>query len=123
MSDVLRLRNMRFYGRHGVLPEEGVLGQRFEVDVEIHLDLRAAGRSDELDQSIDYAAVYGLVSGIVTEERFRLLEALAERIAVRIHDEFGAPEITVRVRKPHPPVPGDFDGVEVEIRRRYAGPE
>ena len=122
MSDVLRLRNMRFYGRHGVLPEEEALGQRFEVDVEIHLDLRPAGQSDELQRSIDYAAVHGLVSYIVTEERFRLLEALAERIAARIRKEFGPPEIVVRVRKPHPPVPGDFDGVEVEIHRRFADP-
>jgi len=121
MSDVLRLRNMRFYGRHGVLPEEKTLGQRFEVDVELHLDLRPAGQSDELRGSIDYAAVHGLVSYIVTEERFHLLEALAERLAARIREEFGSPEIVVRVRKPHPPVPGDFDGVEVEIHRRYAG--
>lgn len=122
MSDVLRLRNMRFYGRHGVLPEEEVLGQRFEVDVEIHLDLRVAGRSDELQDAIDYAAVYDIVRGIVIGERFGLLEALAERIAVRIHEVFRPPEIAVRVRKPHPPVPGDFDGVEVEIKRRYADP-
>ena len=122
MYDVLRLRNMRFYGRHGVLPEEEALGQRFEVDVELHLDLRPAGQSDELHGSVDYAAVYSLVSGIVTQERFHLLEALAERLATRIHEEFGPPEIAVRVRKPHPPVPGDFDGVEVEINRRFADP-
>lgn len=118
-SDKLRLRNLRFYGYHGLLPEENRLGQRFEVDVEVCTDLSPAGRTDDLSQTIDYPRLISLVKEVVTGPPCRLLEALAEGIATRIGVAFAPVEVTVRVRKPAPPVPGDFDGVEVEIHRSY----
>lgn len=122
-DDILRLRNMRFIGRHGVLPWERTRGQPFEVDVEIHRDLAEAGRADDLTLGLDYAAVRDCVEEIVTGPSLQLVEALAERIAETVGSRYGEAlgplGITVRVRKPLPPVPGDFDGVEVEIRRAY----
>lgn len=122
-DDALRLRNMRFIGRHGVYPWERIRGQPFEVDVEIRRDLAPAGRADDLDLGIDYAAVRTCVEEIVTGASVQLVEALAERIAgtvgSRYGERFGPMDVTVRVRKPLPPVPGDFGGVEVEIRRHY----
>lgn len=118
-SDLLRLRNLRFYGYHGLFPEENRLGQRFEVDLEVQTDLGPAGRADDLSLTIDYPRLIALVEEVVTGPPFKLLEALAEGIASRIGAAFAPVELTVRVRKPTPPVPAAFDGVEVEIHRSY----
>jgi len=118
-SDAIRLRNMRFYAYHGLYPEENRLGQRFEVDLELVSDLRRAGCDDDIDQSINYADVYEHVAAVVTQQRFKLVEAVAEHIAERVGTAYAPLTLTVRVRKPHPPVPGDFDGIEVEITRHY----
>src|SRR5687768_7569701 len=83
MDEVL-LEGMRFYGYHGVNPEEQALGQRFTVDVAVGADLREAGRSDEVGDTISYTAVFRRVRPIVEEQRFDLLEALAEAISTAI---------------------------------------
>ena len=93
--DLIRLCNMQFYGRHGVNPEEQVLGQRFEVDVDLRVDTRPAALQDDLRLTINYAQVYKAVKQIVEEERFDLIETLAETIAMHIGRQF-APE-SVRV--------------------------
>lgn len=118
-DDILRLRNMRFYGYHGLFPEEETLGQPFEVDVELIRDLSMAGRTDDPRQTVDYVTIYKLVEKAMTQERCKLVEALAERIAERVGGACQPVEIVVRVRKPHPPVQAHFDGLEVEIRRTY----
>jgi len=117
--DVLRLRNMRFFAYHGLFPQEGELGQRFEVDLEIHRDFAAAGRSDQVEDTIDYQRVYQLVEEVVTRRRFKLVEALAEHLAQAVGQALAPVRLTVRVRKPHPPVAAHFDGVEVELQRSY----
>jgi dihydroneopterin aldolase len=115
--DVIRLHNMPFYGRHGVNPEEQALGQRFEVDVELLLDTRPAAQQDDLRLTINYAHVYREVKRIVEEERFDLIETLAETIAMHLGQRFAPDAIRVRVRKPHAPIRGVFDYVAVEIER------
>ena len=115
--DIIHLRNMQFYGRHGVNPEEAVLGQRFEVDVALHLDTRPAGLSDDLHQTINYSQVYKLVQRLVEEERFALLEALAETLATQIGRLFAPESVRICVRKPHAPLKGVLDYVAVEIER------
>jgi len=118
-DDVLRLRNMRFYGYHGLFPEEKTLGQLFEVDVELVRDLSAAGKTDDPDKTVDYVAIYRLVEEAMTGQRCKLVEALAERIADRVGGTCQPVDVLVRVRKPNPPVQAHFDGLEVEIRRTY----
>ena len=119
-DDVLRVRNLRFFAYHGVFPEEQTLGQFFEVDLEIHGDLAEAGQSDDPTQALNYVHLCQLVEQAVTGRRFNLVEALAEHIAQTIGAAFPPIEVTVRVRKPHPPVQAHFDGIEVEMHRRYA---
>lgn len=122
-ADVLRLRNMRFFAHHGLFPEENKLGQRYEVDLEIHGDFTAAGQDDDLSQTLDYPRLYTLVEQVVTRRRFKLVEALAEHIASEIGAQFAPVDLIVRVRKPDPPVPAHFDGIEVEIHRSFDRPE
>jgi dihydroneopterin aldolase len=115
--DKIILKGMEFYGFHGVLPGEQEIGQRFLVDLELGTYLEHSGRLDDLSESIDYTEVYGLVEKIVTEERFNLIEALAERIAQAVLGRYSLEEVMVRVKKPHAPLGGIFDYVGVEIRR------
>lgn len=117
MRDRMILRNMVFYGYHGVYAVERELGQRIEVDLELHLDLREAGAQDDLDHSINYVELYVLVKTIVEEQEFNLVEGLAEAIAHQILEASPAEEVRVRVRKPQPPAGGIMDAFEVEITR------
>jgi dihydroneopterin aldolase/2-amino-4-hydroxy-6-hydroxymethyldihydropteridine diphosphokinase len=117
--DKLVLSGMEFFGNHGVFPEENRLGQRFRVDLELFLDLTRACSSDDLEHTINYAEVYGLVLSIVENETFRLIEALAGRIASGVlHHYTDINAVTVRVIKPHPPFKIFFEGVTVEIHRK-----
>jgi dihydroneopterin aldolase len=119
-ADVLRLRNLRFFAYHGLHTEENRLGQAFEVDLELRGDFAAAALADDPALTIDYVQVCRVVEEVVTQRRFKLVEALAENIAGAVGAAFAPVELTVRVRKPHPPVPLTFEGVEVELHRRYA---
>lgn len=107
MTDWIRLNGMAFYGYHGVLAEERILGQRFVVDVELRCDLRQAGRTDDLGSTVNYVDVYRAVEEVVTGPPYSLIEAVAERIAARLLDEFHRLEsVLVCVRKPQVPLAG-----------------
>ncbi|MBI3990158.1 MAG: dihydroneopterin aldolase [candidate division NC10 bacterium] len=115
--DRIVLQGIRFYGHHGATEAEQTLGQRFQVDVELGLDLRPAGGSDDLQATVNYALVHRLVVEVGTQERFHLLEALAERIAQVILERFPVKEVKVRACKPSPPLQGELGFVGVEIVR------
>ena len=112
---IIRLQNMTFFAHHGISQAERELGQMFEVDVELDLDLRRAASRDDLSQTIDYRELHGLVEEVVTGREFSLLEALAQAILEAVADQYQADQVLVRVRKPHPPYPGKLDCVEVEV--------
>ena len=116
MGDVIRLLGMQFYAYHGVDPGERELGQRFEVDVELSLDLRRAGEHDELDATVNYRSVYDLAAAAM-DPPCMLLEAVAERIASGILKGFEVTQVVVRIRKPSVPIGGVLRCAEVEIRR------
>lgn len=118
MADRILLTGMRFFGHHGVFPEETRLGQSFVVDVELEADLRRAGLTDDLEQTIDYGKVYGTVKEVVEGRPFKLIEAVAESVAQRVLDGFAVTGVVVRIHKPGAPIPGPFDCVTVEIARR-----
>jgi dihydroneopterin aldolase len=121
VTDRIVLTNMAFQGRHGVLEEERAAAQPFEVDVELHLDLRPAGLTDDLAKTVDYRDVFEICRFVIEGPSCQLIEALAEAIATRLLTEFAAAEVTevvVRVRKPKVALPGRLDGASVEIRRR-----
>ncbi|HML31473.1 dihydroneopterin aldolase [Sporomusa sphaeroides] len=119
MSHKISLKNMVFYGFHGVYEFERELGQRFYVDLDMKADLRQAGVNDRLEETIDYVSVYNQTKEIVENHRFQLLETLSYHIAgevLRLHSL--VEEVTVRVRKPSVPIAAALDCVEVEAVRR-----
>jgi dihydroneopterin aldolase len=109
---------MRFQGRHGYYDHEMATPQPFEVDVELVLDLQAAGVDDDLERSVDYGKVYAAVRQIVESTSYRLLEALAEAISHEVLVDFNVGEVTVRVRKPEVKLGGPLDYAGVEIQRQ-----
>ena len=118
MTDRIVLTNMRFEGTHGYLEWERERPQPFEVDIELHLPLGPAGRSDDLHQSIDYGLAYDLVREVVETRTFTLIERIAETIAEGLLFSFEVDEVVVRVRKPAVRLGGPLDHAAVEITRR-----
>ncbi len=119
-TDIIRIEGIEFYGYHGDLPEERELGQRYCVDVDLSFDCAPAGRSDRIEETVDYAAVARRIDEIGRQERFHLLEALAERIAEMILEEFAPEKVRVHVTKPQPPIPLSIRKVGVTISRTRA---
>ena len=116
--DRIIMKNLAFYGYHGAMEEEKVLGQKFFIDAEIYVDLNKAGKSDEVEDTVHYGEIYDVIKNIVENYRFKLIETLAETIASSVLSGFiKVQEINVTIRKPEAPVPGIFDYVGVEIRR------
>ena len=116
--DKIILNQLHFYGYHGLFPEERKLGQRFDVDLELFLNLKKAGNSDDMYDSIHYGEAYDLVKVIVEGEPKNLIEAVAETIAAKLLTHFDLLNAcSVRVIKPNPPIPGHYESVAVEIYR------
>lgn len=117
-TDWLRLTGIQAYGHLGVTLKERELGQRVEADVELAYDPPASGRRpDALSACFDYEDVCRVVRAQIGMARCRLIETLAEELALAILAEFDPPRVRVRLRKFHVPV-ADFSGVpEVVVER------
>ena len=112
----LRLKNLSFWGRHGHLPAEKDLGNRFEVDVDLQLDLSKAIKSDSLDDTVDLKQVYEIARKHVEGEPCALIETVASQIAAEIAALCDVQSVTVRLRKMNPPLRGAVQGImEAEI--------
>lgn len=118
MSDRIVLSGMTFQARHGVAAWEKAEAQRFEVDVELILDVQPAGLDDDLAKTVDYGGVYQITRQVVESTTFNLIEALAEAIVHEILGEHAqVDEVVVRVRKPEVRLGGPLAFAGVEIRR------
>ncbi len=120
--DCIILKGMMFYGFHGVGEEERRKGQVFTVDVEVGGDYAQAGRTDRLEDTIDYSEVYREIRAVVEGSPRNLLEAVAEEIAQRLLAHDGVREVRIEVRKPHVRLRGGvLDYAAVSIERRQTG--
>ncbi len=115
--DRILVSGLREMGVHGVLPEEQQREQPFGVDIELIVDLAAAGASDALADTVDYGALCDAVSRVVATEHYQLLERLAERIAEICRADARVQGVVVEVRKLEPPVRARVDHVGVRIER------
>ncbi len=116
--DCIELRGLQLVGICGALPEERVRAQPLEVDLDAEVDLRPAGESDDLADTVDYGALCDVVATIVGGGRPQLLEHLAAAVAeaVLAADE-RIRSVTVAVRKLRPPVPHALATSGVRITR------
>jgi len=114
-SGAIRVLGMSFSGKHGANPGEQTKEQPIDVDVSVRLDVDQAARTDKLDETIDYDAIFKTCQEIVSKQSFKLLEALAQAIVAELWRRYPLRAITVRVRKPR-----KLSGAtpEVQISRR-----
>lgn len=118
MSDVMRITGIEAQGFHGLFEVERQNGQPFIVDVELKLDLEKAGKSDDLNDSIDYNDVAILIHNEIIGPPVNLIEALAERISAKILSTYKAvDEIKTTIHKPRAPISVAFGGISVTIKR------
>lgn len=117
--DYIHLRDMQFFGYHGVLPEETVLGQRFRASVSLAVDIQKAGQTDDLEDTVSYVGVYDICKQVIEGKPFKLIEAVAETVAGRILTQYEGQVMGCRVEiiKSDPPIPGHYKEVAVEIVR------
>lgn len=121
--DRLFIEGIEFYGYHGVPDAEQQVGHRYRVDVVLELDLAQAGRTDQLEHTVNYGEVARLVLQIGTGQPVRLMERLAEQLCQAILEQFPRVQrVQVRVAKRLPPTGTVVEQAGVELRReREAG--
>jgi len=122
--DKIILNGMVFYGFHGMSAAEQELGQRFVVDLEVYLDLSAAGTSDSLDDTVSYTLLYKKVKEIMEGPSRKLLENAAETIARQVLDDSDIDAVRVTIKKPEVPMKGSvlaYAAVEIFRDRKING--
>jgi len=115
--DKIEIKNLKIMGRHGVFDFERFQDRTFELDLVLFLDLSKASKSDNLEDTIDYAEIIDVVTKEFTKKNYNLIEAVAESIISRLFKEFNFHKVKVRIRKPHAPIEAEFDTVQVELER------
>jgi dihydroneopterin aldolase len=123
VTDRIEVRGLRVDGVHGVLEEEQVHPQPFEVDLDLYLDTTPAALGDDLGATADYGAAVDAAVAVMAGPPRRLLESLADAIARRVLDDPRIDEVTVVVRKLRPPLAPEVTSTGVRIHRpRRAAP-
>jgi len=120
-TDCITLKGMRFHTLVGLLPHEEHVPQPLELDLTVWLSLKAVGETDSPRQLVDYRDLYGIVAQVVGSSPHRLLEALCEKVAARVLTAVPVQRVRVAARKPHVPIPGPLDYVEVVLEREREG--
>jgi dihydroneopterin aldolase len=120
MADRVELRGLVVLARCGALPEEFDRPQPIEIDLDVVVDLSAAGASDALSDTVDYGALCEAVARAAVAQHVKLLERLAVLLAGVVLVDTRVEEVTVAARKLRPPVPHHLDTAGVRITRRRA---
>jgi dihydroneopterin aldolase len=117
MSGKIFIERLEFRGRVGITPEERSRPQPLAIDVELDCQLDAAGRSDRLENTVDYATIARRVVEVGTEKDTHLLEAMAERLFEMLFREFPVERVKLWLRKLHPPLVYVTGSVGVSLER------
>jgi 7,8-dihydroneopterin aldolase/epimerase/oxygenase len=117
-QDRITLKGMRFHTCVGVLPHEGHVPQPLELDLTVWLSLAEVGQTDSPRSLLDYRDLYAAVAETVGTSHHKLLEALCEQISKRVLAMDGVRRARIAARKPHAPINGPLDFVEVVLDRR-----
>ena len=118
--DKIKIRNLEIFAKHGVYPEENVLGQKFLLSADLYTDTRPAGMSDDLNLSINYGEVCRFMKKYMEEDTVKLIETVAEHLAARMLMTYeGLEKVRLEVTKPWAPVGLPLESVGVEIERGW----
>ena len=118
--DKIKIQNLEVFAKHGVFPEENVLGQKFVISAVLYTSTREAGKTDDLTKSIHYGEVSQFITEFMKQNTFQLLETAAERLAEELllkteHLE----KVCLEIKKPWAPVGLPLETVSVEIERGW----
>ncbi len=117
-GDRIILRDLGFYGYHGLFAEEEKLGQRFFVDLECGVDLTAPGETDAIGHTVSYADIYDVVKSTFEGQRTKLIEALGHNIVTALFAGFADINwIIIRIRKPEAPIAMVRGEAAIELHR------
>ena len=111
----ITIENMEFYAYHGHFEEEQKIGTWFSLDLTMEVDTSKAELTDELEDTVDYSAVYQVVKEQMMIPS-KLLEHVGRRILNAVKDRF--PDVTdaqLKIRKMNPPLGGKMDSVSLEL--------
>ena len=115
--DSIQVNGIRAYGYVGYLPEERVLGQWFEVDLTLWVDLAPASSSDSIEDTLDYREAIAIVKEEITTAKFDLVESLIDAIAKKLLNLEKVTQVRVKLSKPAAPIP-EFGGrITLDITR------
>ena len=118
MTDKINIKNLEIYAKHGVLPEENVLGQKFIISVSLSLNVREAGKTDELSKTIDYGELCQRIKAYIEDKPVRLIETVAEGLAEKLLIENPLiNKVWLEIKKPWAPIAAHLETVSVEIER------
>jgi dihydroneopterin aldolase len=118
LSDLIRLKNLTIFGFYGVSPQEREVGQKIQIDLDLHADLAAACASDSLHDTINYESVYTTVMELVgAGKRYRLLESLGEEICDALLSQYPVTKVEIWLRKLSLPFPNSLSYIEIQLMR------
>ena len=112
------IKNMMFYGFHGIYEYEREQGQKFYLDVTVETKDDTVCDTDDIKDGVDIAAVYDIVKDVTENKRFTTLSALCGHIGDKLLKKYSHyAAVTTTVRKPNVPISGSLDYVEVSVTR------
>ncbi len=117
--DQIRISGLEVFAHHGVFEFEKKEGQKFVVNATLFLDLQKAGRRDDLELSVNYAAVCEDILHVMQENTYDLIEAAAEKICLTLLNKYDKiKEVEIEVKKPEAPVDAVFSDISVMMKRQ-----
>ena len=119
--DCIKIRQLEVFAYHGCNEEEKINGQKFYVDADLFTDVRTPGMSDDLEETVNYSKACKFINKFMTENRFDLIEAVAEQTARGLLKEFPKiKEVELTINKPNAPIKLPFGNVAVTVRRKWS---
>lgn len=118
MKSKIIIENLKIFAKHGVLPEENIIGTYYIINLEIYTNLWKASETDNLEDTINYAKVNEIIHQEMAIPS-KLLENVAGRIITKL--ELNFPSIThikVKITKTNPPMQGEMKGVSIELEKK-----
>ena len=116
-NDKIIVKGLHCSVRVGVKKEEQEVKRNCELDFWIYFDLSAAGKTDDLDQTVNYSKIIDIVQKLSQTVQYKLLEAFAYRLFEEIFKNTAARRVRLRVKKMNPPIEARFEYVGVEFVR------
>ena len=118
--DKIEIKGLKVFAYHGVLEEEKKEGQDFFVDATLYLDIKTPGKSDELDDTVNYARVCALIDSFLKKNTYNLIEMAARQTAIAVLKSMPKiRKIDITIHKPSAPIGLPFDDVTVTVTEKW----